>query len=54
MITEHNKKTQRNYSLSINKYADLSNKEFREIYAKRRASNVSSTPVHLKEEGMPD
>lgn len=53
-ITEHNNKTQRNYSLSINKYADLSNKEFKEIYAKRRASSGTSTPVHLKEEGVPE
>jgi C1A family cysteine protease len=52
MITEHNNKTQRNFSLSINKYADLTNIEFREIYAKRRASNGASTPVHLKVEGM--
>ena len=54
MITEHNKNPERNYSLSTNKYADLTNKEFREIYAKRIASRGKSTSVYLREEGLPE
>lgn len=53
-ITEHNNKKPRNYSLSINKYADLTKKEFREIYAQRRESSEVSARVHLNEEVMPD
>jgi KDEL-tailed cysteine endopeptidase len=35
-IEEHNKKVDRRYSLGMNKYADLTNAEFRERYAKRQ------------------
>jgi hypothetical protein len=35
-VEDHNNREDRSYSLGLNKFADLTNAEFREIYGKRR------------------
>jgi KDEL-tailed cysteine endopeptidase len=35
-IEEHNKREDRRYTLSVNRYADLTNAEFRQIYSRRK------------------
>lgn len=39
-IEEHNQREGRRYTLSVNRYADLTNAEFRQIYSKRKGLNT--------------